>query len=79
LTWTGLEDVPEGQSIRGGLTVNNIRNKVADYFLTDAGAVSHQMLKIWPVEYIKLKKKVGMNFNPLCSINYSTTQQKRFF
>jgi hypothetical protein len=43
LTVTGLEDVPFGQSVRGGLTANNVRNKVADYFLTDDGAVSWQM------------------------------------
>ena len=29
LTVTGLEDVPDGQSVRGGLTANNVRNKVA--------------------------------------------------
>jgi hypothetical protein len=42
-TVTGLEDVPDRRSVRGGLTANNIRNKVADYFLTDAGAASWQM------------------------------------
>jgi hypothetical protein len=36
LTMTGLEDVPDGQSVHGGITANNIRNKVFDYFLTDA-------------------------------------------
>jgi hypothetical protein len=46
LTVTGLEDVPDGQSVRGGLAANNVRNKVADYFLTDAGAASRQMSKI---------------------------------
>jgi len=46
LTVTGLEDVPDGQSVRGGLITNNVRNKVADYFLTDAGAASCQMSKI---------------------------------
>jgi len=40
---TGLEDVPEGQSIRGGLTANNVRNKVANYYLIDAGAASWQI------------------------------------
>jgi len=34
LTVTDLEDVPDGQSVHGGFTVNNVRNKVADYFLT---------------------------------------------
>jgi hypothetical protein len=43
---TGLEDVPDGQLVRGGLRANNIRNKVADYILTDAGAASWQMSKI---------------------------------
>ena len=32
LTVTGLEDVPDGQSVRGGLTANNVRNKVAIIF-----------------------------------------------
>ena len=43
LTVTGLEDVPDGQSVRGELTANSVRNKVADYFLTDAGFASWQM------------------------------------
>ena len=43
---TGLEDVPDGQSVHGELTVNSVRNKVTDYFLTDAGAASWQILKI---------------------------------
>ena len=38
LAVTGLEDVPDGQSVRGRLTANNVQNKVADYFLTEAGA-----------------------------------------
>ena len=40
---TVLEDVPEGQSVRGGLTANRVRNKVADYCLTDAEAASWQI------------------------------------
>jgi hypothetical protein len=43
---TGLEGVPDGQSVRGRLTANNIENNVADFFLTDAGAASWQMSKI---------------------------------
>jgi len=39
LTLTGLEVVPDEQSVRGRLTENNVWNKVADYLLTDAGAV----------------------------------------
>ena len=44
LTVTGLEDVPDGQSVRG-LTANSVRNNVADYFLTEAGAAFWQMSK----------------------------------
>ena len=43
MTVTGLEHVPNGQSVRGGLKVDTVRNKVADYFITDAGAVPWQM------------------------------------
>jgi hypothetical protein len=39
MTVTGYEVAPDGQSVRGGLTANNVRKKAADYFLTDAGAV----------------------------------------
>jgi hypothetical protein len=42
----GLEDAPDGQTVRGRLTSNSARNKVADYFLTDAGAASWQMSKV---------------------------------
>ena len=37
----------------GGLTANNVRNKVAEYFLTDAVAAPWQMSKIWTVGYVK--------------------------
>jgi len=43
LTVTGLVDVPYGQSVRGWLTANNVRNRVTDYFLTDARATTWQM------------------------------------
>jgi len=46
LTVTGLEDVSDGQSVRGVVTGNSVRNTVANYFLTDAGAASWQMSKI---------------------------------
>ena len=37
---TGLEGVPDGQSVRGGgVTANSAIIQVFDYFLTDAGAV----------------------------------------
>jgi hypothetical protein len=41
-----LEDVSDGQSALGGLTANNVRNKVADYFLTGTGAVLIANVKI---------------------------------
>jgi hypothetical protein len=43
LTVTGLEYLPDGQSVGEGLTANSVMNKAADYFLTDAGAASWQM------------------------------------
>jgi len=39
MTVTGLEHARTGKSVREGLTANNVRYKVADYFLTDAAAV----------------------------------------
>jgi len=51
---TGLEDVPDGQSVCMGLTAKNVRYKVADYFLKDVGAVPWQMSQIRTVEYIKI-------------------------
>jgi len=37
------EDAPGGQTVRGGSTANNVRNDVAYYFLTYAGAALWQM------------------------------------
>jgi hypothetical protein len=61
VTVTGLEDVADGQSVlggEGGLTANSVRNKVADYILTDAGAAAWEMSKIRTVDYIKKHKFV---------------------
>jgi hypothetical protein len=43
MTVTGLENVPDGQSIRGGLTATKVRDEAVDCFQTDAGAVPGQM------------------------------------
>jgi hypothetical protein len=53
MTVTGLKDVPDGLSVYVGLTANSVRYKVADYFLTDAGALPWQMSRIRTVEHIK--------------------------
>jgi len=37
VTVSGLEVVPDGQSVRGGWTAKSVRSIVADYILTDAG------------------------------------------
>jgi hypothetical protein len=57
LTGTGLEDVSEGQSVLGGLTANNTRNKVAEYFLRDAGAASYSRCQKYEQWSTKSKKK----------------------
>ncbi|XP_068082561.1 uncharacterized protein [Anabrus simplex] len=46
MTITGLEDLPSEETARGGLGANNLRNVLADYFLTDIGAVKWQMSKV---------------------------------
>ena len=46
ITVTGYENAPDEHSVRGALTANSARNKAADYFLTDAGALPWQMSKI---------------------------------
>ena len=43
MTVTGLVDVPDGQLVLVGLTANSVRNRVADYFLRDAGVFPWQM------------------------------------
>lgn len=46
LTVTGLERLPRTGSVRSGLSANNVRNKMADYFLTPVGSVPWQFSKI---------------------------------
>ena len=46
MTLTGLEDVPGQIAVRGELTADIIRNKVADYFITNARSVPWKMSKI---------------------------------
>ncbi|XP_068082720.1 uncharacterized protein [Anabrus simplex] len=43
---TGLEDLPPGNTTRGGLTANNVRNTLCKYFVSNIGSVSWQMSKI---------------------------------
>ena len=43
MTVSGFEDVPDGLSVLWGLTEDNVRNQVADYFLKDAGTVVLKM------------------------------------
>lgn len=45
-TITVLEDVPQENVTRGGLSANNVRNILTKYFQTSVGAVSLQMSKI---------------------------------
>ena len=43
----GLMDLPRsGQPVRGGMKSNKVRNVLADYFLTDVGALPWQMKNI---------------------------------
>jgi hypothetical protein len=46
MTATGLERVPDGQSARGGLTANSVRNKAVHYFQTYAGTLPWHVYKI---------------------------------
>lgn len=45
-TITGLEDVPQENVLRGGLTANNIRNILCTYFVSSVGSIPWQMSKI---------------------------------
>ena len=51
--WLVLKMYLVDNQYAGGVTVNSVRNKVADYFVTDAGAASSQISKIWIIQYIK--------------------------
>lgn len=45
-TITGLEDVPQENVTRGGLSANTFRNILSKYFLSSVGAVPWQMSKL---------------------------------
>jgi len=63
LTVTGLEDVPDEQSVRGGLTANNVSNKVADYFLTNARAVCINLNQLCSINYGNYQQKRFFNIS----------------
>lgn len=42
----GFNEVQGEQETRGGISANNVRSVLSDYFLTNAGALKWQMLKI---------------------------------
>lgn len=46
MTITGLEDIPGEETVRGGISANNVRNILCDYFLTPVGSVKWQLSKI---------------------------------
>lgn len=45
-TVEGFEELPNTPVVRGGITANDIRNTFADYFVSEMGSLSWQMLKI---------------------------------
>ena len=46
MTITGLSDMPRQRVARGGISPNDVRNILSDYFLTDVGSVEWQLSKI---------------------------------
>lgn len=46
LTVTGFEDIPASENVRGGLSANNVRKMMTDYFSTTIGSVKLQYSKI---------------------------------
>lgn len=46
MTITGLVDLPAEETVRGGISANNVRNTLADYFVNPVGSVEWQLSKI---------------------------------
>lgn len=46
LSVTGIESLPRSESVRAGLSANNVRKMMTDYFLTSVGFVKWQFSKI---------------------------------
>lgn len=46
LSVTGIESLPRSESVRAGLSANNVRKMMTDYFLTSVGFVKWQFPKI---------------------------------
>lgn len=46
MTITGFENIHTAHQVRGGISANNVRKIMTDYFLTPDGSVKWQLLKI---------------------------------
>lgn len=46
MTITGLENMHTAHQVRGGISANNVRKIMTDYFLTPNGSVKWQLSKI---------------------------------
>lgn len=46
LSVTGFQNIGRSECVRGGITANNVRTVLADYFLTPVGSVKWQLSKI---------------------------------
>jgi hypothetical protein len=62
----------------GGLTANNVRNKVADYFVTCWSCSLANVKNMNSRVHTMNKRQACMNFNYLCSIKYGYSQTAFF-
>lgn len=46
LSVIGLENMPRSEIVRGGISANNVRKIITDYFMTPEGSVKWQLSKI---------------------------------